>query len=600
MALREPAPSGTFTTTALVNNVHCASCLTYICEVLAALQLAPLSITANYTSRELTIIHSLDFSGNRISRALSDAAFQVRSVRTENQFGRIIYEQHEGQDHPEWLDHAGHTLGSAPSSRNSTTTAVRSEVNSQRNEKHMEHCLACQSLNEKDVSRDFVVAIPEAQKFSATLSIAGMTCAACILSITEGVQQLDFLGDISVSLITNSATVTYAGQKDNIDLIVERIEDRGFDCHVESVAEIGGREDDEHTERTVMIKIAGMVDGHCPQQVLEVLLSSFQGLLTADKAASLDDPIIKITYCPQQGVITIRDILSKIHGINSQYKASIYHPPTIEERSQAMQRHERHSLLVRLILCFIVAIPTFLISVVWVSLMPPTNHLRMFFEERMWVGADTRVEWALFFLATPVMFFAADIFHVRAANEIRALWGRNSKVPILRRFYRFGSMNLLMSAGTSVAYFPSIAVLALNSRKTGERVQTSTYFDAVIFLTMFILAGRYLEAYSKAKTGDAVTLLGKLRPSEALLLRSNPDSEDSLEDGRSSLMIANVEKINVDLLEVGDMVRVLHGASPPADGTVISGDSACGSTRNTGQGRRRSISRGLCTRRRCL
>merc|ERR1711964_260865 len=87
------------------------------------------------------------------------------------------------------------------------------------------------------------------------------------------------------------------------------------------------------------------------------------------------------------------------------------------------------------------------------------------------------------------------------------------------------SMNLLMSAGTSVAYFPSIAVLALDSRKSGEpNGKLATYFDAVVFLTMFILAGRYLEAYSKAKTGDAVTMLGKLRPTEALLVRSNPDS----------------------------------------------------------------------------
>src|SRR2546421_6768292 len=119
-------------------------------------------------------------------------------------------------------------------------------------------------------------------------------------------------------------------------------------------------------------------------------------------------------------------------------------------------------------------------------------------------------------------------------------------------------MNLLMSAGTSVAYFPSIAVLALDSQKTGEpKGQLSTYFDSVVFLTMFILMGRYLEAYSKTKTGDAVTMLGKLRPTEALLVSSNSDSEDSLEDSQQSLPTTNIEKINVDLLEVGDVGRVL-------------------------------------------
>jgi heavy metal translocating P-type ATPase len=431
------------------------------------------------------------------------------------------------------------------------------------------------------------VTIPEVKKFTAALSIAGMTCAACILSINEGVQELGFLEDVSVSLLTNSATVTFAGPKDNIGQIVERIEDRGYDCHVESIGEVGGlQEDDEQAERTVMIRIAGMFCDHCPQRVLEALSSSFSGLLAIDKLPSHEDPIIIITYHPQHSIVTIRSILATIHGVSDRFIATTYHPPTIEERSQAMQFRERRRLLLRLLLSFIVAIPTFLISVVWTSLVPSTNRVRIFFQQKMWAGTDTRAEWALFFLATPVMFLAADVFHVRAIKEIRALWGRNSKVPILRRFYRFGSMNLLMSAGTSVAYFPSIAVLALDSRKTGQpNGQISTYFDSVVFLTMFILIGRYLEAYSKAKAGDAVTMLGKLRPTEALLVRSDPDSEDASEDSQSPLPTTSFEKINVDLLEVGDMVRVLRGASPPADGIVVLGDSTFDESSLTGESR---------------
>src|SRR3989440_6840793 len=147
-------------------------------------------------------------------------------------------------------------------------------------------------------------------------------------------------------------------------------------------------------------------------------------------------------------------------------------------------------------------------------------------------------------------------------------------------------MNLIMSVGTSVAYSPSIAVLALDSQKTGEpKGQLSTYFVSVVFLTMFILAGRYLEAYSRAKTGDAVTMLGKLRPTEALLVRSNPESEDYSEDSQPSLPITNVKRINVDLLEVGDVVRVLRGVSPPADGTIVLGDSTFDESSLTGESR---------------
>lgn len=594
MALHSaPSPTGHVTTTVLINNIHCASCLSYIQEVLSTLQPAPLSISANYISHEVTIVHSPKHSTNDISRALSDAAFEVQSVRTEDEFGYITYKPHIVQAHQEWLEQAAQTLSKdTPTLSWQQTTAhpgLLGDANYQPNEKHMEHCVACQKSNKKvEVSKDVIVTIPEVQKFTAALSIAGMTCAACILSINEGVQELQFLEDVSVSLLTNSATVTFAGPKDNIDQIVERIEDRGYGCHIEKISEVGGlrKDKDEQAERTVMIKIAGMFCDHCPQRVLEALSSAFPGLLAVDKPPSHKDPVITVIYRPQHGIITIRGIVATIHSVNSQLEATIYHPPTIEERSRAMQIRERRRLLLRFLLSFIVAIPTFLISVVWTSLVPPSNPVRLFFEAKMWAGADTRAEWALFFLATPVMFFAADVFHVRAIKEIRALWARNSKVPILRRFYRFGSMNLLMSAGTSVAYFPSIVVLALDSQKTGQRNgQISTYFDSVVFLTMFILAGRYLEAYSKAKTGDAVTMLGKLRPVEALLVRSNSDLEDSSEDSLSSLPTTNVEKINVDLLEVGDVVRVLCGGSPPADGTVVTGDSTFNESSLTGESR---------------
>ncbi|OAF59942.2 hypothetical protein VC83_03206 [Pseudogymnoascus destructans] len=587
-----PPPTGQVTTTLLINNIHCASCLSYIQEILSTLQPATLSTTANYISHEVTIIHYPELSANDISRALSDAAFEIQSARTEDELGHITPEQDEVEAPQEWLEQAAQTLSeqaSAPSLRRTTARlGLLGYSNPQPNKKHIEHCVTCQKSNEKvDMSEDFVVAIPEAQRFTATLSIAGMTCAACILSINEGVQELQFLEDVSVSLLTNSATVTFAGPKDNISQILERIEDRGYGCHIDNMTEVGGLQegDDEQAERTIMIRIDGMFCDHCPQRVLDALSSSFPRLLAVDKPLSHQDPIIIVTYHPQPGFITIRGILAAILGIDEKFNATIYHPPTIEERSRAMQLRERRRLLLRLLLSFIVAIPTFLISVVWMSLVPSTNPLRIFFQRKMWAGADTRGEWALFFLATPVMFLAADVFHVRAIKEIRALWGRNSKVPVLRRFYRFGSMNLLMSAGTSVAYFPSIAVLILDSRKTGQsNGQISTYFDAVVFLTMFILAGRYLEAYSKAKTGDAVTMLGRLRPTEALLMRSNPDSEDSSES-QSSPPAAHIEKVNVDLLEVGDVVRVLRGASPPADGTIVVGDSTFDESSLTGESR---------------
>ena len=114
-------------------------------------------------------------------------------------------------------------------------------------------------------------------------------------------------------------------------------------------------------------------------------------------------------------------------------------------------------LLIRLVFCFIIAIPTFLIGVVWMSLVPQDDPIRMYWDEAMWAGKATRLEWALFFLATPVQFGIADVFHRRALKEVRALWRRGSPTPLLRRFYRFGSMNLLVGSPEFVFYIRMFA-----------------------------------------------------------------------------------------------------------------------------------------------
>jgi len=50
-----------------------------------------------------------------------------------------------------------------------------------------------------------------------------------------------------------------------------------------------------------------------------------------------------------------------------------------------------------------------------------------------------------------------------------------------------------VSAGVSVAYFASIALLVLSATQDpvmmGEEENPTNYFDTVVFLTMFLLAG---------------------------------------------------------------------------------------------------------------
>jgi Cu+-exporting ATPase len=170
-----------------------------------------------------------------------------------------------------------------------------------------------------------------------------------------------------------------------------------------------------------------------------------QDIRILSPVTAANDRILKISYTPDAPHFTIRTIISALTNAQSPpFTVSVYKPPSMEERVAAMQASEQRALLLRLISATVIAIPTLIIGVVFMTLLKSNEPMRMYFMQPVWVGNVSRSEWALFIMATPVMFYSANIFHRRAFKEIMALWRKGSPTPILRRFIRFGSMNLLV------------------------------------------------------------------------------------------------------------------------------------------------------------
>jgi Cu+-exporting ATPase len=410
----------------------------------------------------------------------------------------------------------------------------------------------------------------QTERWRATYSLGGLTCSACVGNVTQALQPLTWIEKVDVNLIANSATIIFRG-KEHLEEIKESIEDVGYTATLDQVIQEGTTVT-ETIERSVAIRVDGMFCHHCPDNIVRGLQEALAGENTftiEDPLISVEKPILHIKYVPDPPSFTIRRIVATIESLNPAFHPSAFHPPTLEERARQMHAQERARILFRLILCIIVAIPTFILGIVFMSLVSSKNPIRKYLMGNMWAGNVTRLNWALFILATPIYFFAADTFHRRALKELRSMWRPGSRTPYLHRFTRFGSMNMLISLGTTIAYLASIAELILAATKKSAGSMNDSYFDAVVFLTMFLLIGRFLEAYSKAKTGDAVTSLGKLRPNEAVLV--------DIEKGDT--------KISTDLLEIGDIVRVNNGTSPPFDGEVIQGNSNFDESSLTGESR---------------
>jgi hypothetical protein len=169
---------------------------------------------------------------------------------------------------------------------------------------------------------------------------------------------------------------------------------------------------------------------------------------------TLQDPILRLTYEPSPPAFTIRDIVSAIKFSNApQFSVTVHSPPSLEDRARLVQARERRNLLYRLGFSVIIAIPTFIIGVVFMSLVSSEDPTREFLMEPMWMGNASRIQWSLFFLATPVMFYSAGSFHKRSLKEVGALWRKGSRTPVWKRFLRFGSMNLLVR--TSLPHPPT-------------------------------------------------------------------------------------------------------------------------------------------------
>ncbi|KAG6119804.1 hypothetical protein E4U13_007310 [Claviceps humidiphila] len=416
------------------------------------------------------------------------------------------------------------------------------------------------------------------QSWRVTVSIGGMTCASCANGITEQIQKLAWVSRIVVNLVTNSASVditTDQGQEQSrAQELVEAIQDLGYDAALDKIVDLRQSSLVSENEREVEIRIDGIFCAKCPERIRKTLTTLGSSRIEILKEPSREKPFLKIRYTPQAPAFTIRQILKAIEATDPSLQASIHHPPTLEERSKAIGAKHQRQLFRRAMLTFVLAIPTFVLGIVYMSLVPASNHTRAYLMEP-WISGLSRLQFILMALSTPVYFFAADIFHIRAIKEVRTMWRPGSRTPFVERFYKFGSMNMLMSLGTTIAYFSSVAqMIAAGIRRDSHVPESRFYFDSVVFLTLFLLAGRLIEAYSKSKTGNAVGALAKLRPSTAPLLEKHPTTG-----------VQTTSVTAIDQLEQGDRILVPRGASPAVDGLIITGETTFDESSLTGESR---------------
>lgn len=143
--------------------------------------------------------------------------------------------------------------------------------------------------------------------------------------------------------------------------------------------------------------------------------------------------------------------------------------------------------------------------------------------------------------------------------------------PYLLGFYRFlrygkANMDTLIGIGTTAAFLYSFAVTAFEDVLRPFINVEYQYYDVTIVVITFIALGKYLEARSKIKTGDAIEKLLNLQAKTALVIRDGKEVE-----------------ISVNEVKHGDLIIVKPGAKIPVDGVITEGSSFVDESMVTGE-----------------
>ena len=164
--------------------------------------------------------------------------------------------------------------------------------------------------------------------------------------------------------------------------------------------------------------------------------------------------------------------------------------------------------------------------------------------------------WLQLALATPVVLWAGWPFFERGA---RSLVTRNL------------NMFTLIALGTGVAWaYSVVATVAPGLFPPAFRVMdgaVAVYFEAAAVITVLVLLGQVLELRAREQTSGAIRALLDLAPKTARRI---------LADGRE-------EEVSLDLIAVGDRLRVRPGEKVPVDGRVVEGRAALDESMMTGE-----------------
>jgi Cu2+-exporting ATPase len=245
---------------------------------------------------------------------------------------------------------------------------------------------------------------------------------------------------------------------------------------------------------------------------------------------------VSVNYSTQRALvrwnesrIKLSEILQAIQKIG--YRALPYNP----DQQQALHRRQRRQQQRRLAVAGLFGMQVMMLSI---SLYAGA-----------WSGMERDFEqffrWLSLGLTLPVLLYSAPPFFTAAWRDLKRL-------------------RVAMDLPVSLA----IAVAFASSSLATIRGHGEVYFDSVVMFIFFLSASRYFEAMARQRCAASVEKLVQSMPLMTTRLEADGDAG---------------EAVAAATLRIGDRVLVRPGETVPADGDILSGESAIDESLLTGE-----------------
>eukprot|EP01132_Coremiostelium_polycephalum_P002605 gene2605-3229_t len=369
----------------------------------------------------------------------------------------------------------------------------------------------------------------------AVFSISGMTCSSCVGIIESFMSNVDGIISIQVALLQETAEVKFNPNIIKEEEIAEQINSVGFEAKHIRQAE----------NNTLQLEIGGMTCSSCVG-IIENYVSGIKGVY--DIKVNLALETARIVYDPD--ATGARDLIKAIEDVG--FTAQL--PSLKGDDTKNLQKEEAERVKRNLKISVAFTIPVFLLGMI----LHKIKFCHFLFKTQVIHGVSI-ADAIMLICSTPVQFYIGKRFYINGWKSLK---------------HGGANMDVLVALGTSCAYFYSIMILMLDfaNPESHSTDAMKTFFETSASLITFILLGKYLEIIAKGKTSEAIKKLMSLQATKAILL--GVDINDQ---------VIEEKEIDIELVQRGDLLKVLPGSKIPTDGVVVSGSSSVDEAIITGE-----------------